>query len=50
MISVGVQIGLVLSTGSTRGACFHCIISITPTLVRDGRKLPEGIQERQTNA
>lgn len=50
MISVGVQIGVVLSRGLTTRAGFHCIISLVLTLARAGRRSPEGIQERQTNA
>lgn len=50
MISIGVYIGVVLSTGLTLRAGFCCIISLALTLVRVGKKLPEGLQERLTNA
>ena len=50
MISIGVYSGVDLSTGLTLRAGFCCIISLALTPVRVGKKLPEGLQERLTNA
>lgn len=50
MISIGVHIGVVLSTGLIARAGFHCVISLALTLARARKKLPEGVQERETNA